>query len=105
MKKKIIGLALSATMLASCTGIAACGRTRIDDGDDGTKTTLTVANYAGGFGEQWIVEMKNRFEEKYAETEFEPGKKGAVIKISQQHDGGTQYFSKVDASPEEVFFI
>ena len=105
MKKKIIGLALSATMLASCTGIAACGRTRIDDGDDGTKTTLTVANYAGGFGEQWIVEMKNKFEGKYAETEFEPGKKGAVIKISQQHDGGTQYFSKVDASPEEVFFI
>lgn len=105
MKKQIIGLALSATMLASCTGIAACGRTRIDDGDDGTKTVLTVANYAGGFGEQWIVEMKNKFEEKYAETEFEPGKKGAVIKISQQHDGGTQYFSKVDASPEEVFFI
>ena len=37
MKKKIIGLALSATMLASCTGIAACGRTRIDDGDDGRR--------------------------------------------------------------------
>lgn len=104
MKKRLLSLAIVAVIATSCLGAVACGKTKIED-DGGDKTVLYVTNYNGGFGDKWIAEAERRFEEKYANESFEEGKTGVDIRVSNEHDGGDAYFSKVDAATSDVFFI
>ncbi len=47
--------------------------------EDSSKTNITVGNYGGGFGVEWLNHSIERFEEKYKDVEFEPGKKGVQV--------------------------
>ncbi len=49
--------------------------------DHGNYTTIQVNAYLGGVGVQWLYDTATRFQEEYADYEFEPGKKGIYIDV------------------------
>ncbi|MCQ2742046.1 MAG: extracellular solute-binding protein [Bacilli bacterium] len=73
-KHLILSLAALPVLATSLTG---CG-----GGGDSTKTQISVFNYNGGFGSDWLNGVKERFEAKFAETSFEEGKTGVEIQIN-----------------------
>lgn len=80
-------LCLLLALLMGLSMVACGGRTETGDPNtpteavDDTKTQLYVANYYGGLGDAWLVEVKTMFEKANAETSFEPGKKGVQVHI------------------------
>lgn len=46
------------------------------------KTNIRVSTYNGGLGKEWLEIAAKKFEEKYAETEFESGKKGVAVHVT-----------------------
>ncbi len=88
--KRILTVALSAIMtIASLGSIAACKQPDIGTGNkpiDTSKTQLNIGVYNGGLGFAWVREVATKFEEYYAETSFEPNKKGVQISIDPQKD-------------------
>ena len=72
----MIPLMLSAVVMFTTVG---CGGPELVEQLDESKTTLKVYNYSGGVGTGWLTPIKERFEQKFANYEFEPGKKGVQI--------------------------
>ncbi len=78
--KKIKALALLTSLLvigSSTAGLVGCAERAVEI--DTTKTQLTVKYYNGGYGQVWLDTLIENFEETYAETSFEDGKKGVQI--------------------------
>ncbi len=114
MKKlnKAISIMLGAALFAfSAIG---CTRERAGTGggedeekaQDSSLSQLHVMNYEGGFGRKWLDEAAKRFEEKYAETSFEEGKKGVHVNIesSKNATAGETLINALKTSDNEVFF-
>ena len=97
MKKRLLGVVLCGFIVASSMSATACVKHKIDD-DAGDKSVLYVTNYNGGFGKGWIAEVEKRFEAKYENESFETGKTGVDIRVLNEHDGGSTYLDKVDAT-------
>ncbi len=95
-------------MLALTFVGTACGRTPpgVDDGGSSAgKTVLNVANYGGGYGSEWLKEVKKRFEEEYKDESFESGKTGVYIEIDDAKNNGTSLLSSnVTTLNTHVFF-
>ena len=103
MKKCLTGV-LALTMLAGMTiGGTSCAEV-IEEIDE-SKTQLYVANYNGGAGFKWLDGVVERFEEKYAETSFESGKKGVqvIVDHSKAYTGASTT-TNLPTSKYEVFF-
>ena len=83
--KKVLSVFIAILCMLTC--FTACDR-QGTGGGDGTKTELHVYGYNGGVGNEWLYAMESSFEQKYAETEFEPGsgKKGVDVVISKGLD-------------------
>ena len=77
----IVMLVMSVVLLLP---LAACNREMVNPNDkiDETKTQLRISNYQGGFGRVWLDNAAARFEEKYKNESFEPGKTGVEIHIT-----------------------
>ena len=99
--KKFIVFCLTAVMMLVAVG---CGAD--DAGIDKTKTQLYVSNYNGGYGTEWLKQVKDRFETEYAGTSFEAGKTGVQIIIHADKDGyyGKGLFDRMSTTSDEVFF-
>lgn len=88
-RKAMITLVMAAVMVVSSISFTGCGNAG-GNAKDKTKTHLSVLNYDGGIGSEWLKNAAKRFEEKYAEVSFEEGKKGVVIDITNNKNDGTQ---------------
>lgn len=102
MKKnltKALALALCAFTVAP---MAACGNPTGEKIDE-TKTQLTVFHYFAGFGDEWLVELKENFEEKVKGISFEPGKTGVQV----HHRGEMRDFtaSQIKSEGYDVLFL
>ena len=80
--KKMFAVLLSLTVAVGCLfSVAACGGTdnpggqKVEEG----KTQLYVRYRNYGFGDRWLIDVKNRFEAFYADYSFEEGKKGIQV--------------------------
>ena len=71
--KKIMAAFLAVVMTGSvAAGLAACDRrTSTERPIDESKTTLYVSNYNGGYGTEWLYQVRDKFEEAYKDTPFE----------------------------------
>ena len=69
MKKKLVSLALAATLGLSVSALAACGFTQ-QKGDDPTVTHLYVGVFNGGFGTDSWDDMGKRFETIFKDVSF-----------------------------------
>lgn len=104
--KKLTALLMGLTLAAS--SLAGCGaRSTVDI--DSSKTTLVVGNFNGGVGTEWLQSAIDKFEEKYADTSFEDGKKGVQVVIGANNkttmEGETlKDLILTDDTKEEVFF-
>lgn len=106
LKNKIVAVLMSAICAMS---LVACGIRESGEGElnkpvDNTKTQLSVFNFDGGYGSEWLKKARDRFEAEYAEESFEDGKKGVQISISPQKISGTELQSRIPNMAEEVFF-
>lgn len=111
--KKIIALFLaviSACCLFSCKGRANIIRNESEsqqESIDTQKTQLNVGFYYAGLGKEWIQEAKTLFEERYAETSFEEGKKGVQVVLNLDKSGlnGSNLLTTISAKSDQVFFV
>lgn len=88
-RKAVVTLVMAAVLALSSISFTGCGNAG-GNAKDKTKTHLSVLNYDGGIGSEWLKNVAKRFEEKYAEVSFEEGKKGVVIDITNNKNDGTQ---------------
>ena len=98
MKKKSIrflSLVLSATMFLSLTG---CNKNKIDN----TKTQINIFSYDAGVGSIWLENLATEFQEKYAGTVFEEGKKGVQVHVRKSPSGISQ--DTIKGSDNDIFF-
>lgn len=69
LKNKIVALVLSVVCVMP---FAACGERGggedLNKPTDNTKTQLSVFNYDGGFGNEWLKKARDRFEAEYADS-------------------------------------
>lgn len=104
--KKTVALLTGAVLATSLLG--GCGaRSTVEL--DSNKTTLTVGNFNGGVGTEWLEAAIEKFEEKYADTSFEEGKKGVQVIIGSNNktsmEGETlKDVVLADDTKDEVFF-
>ena len=102
--KKRAAIALG-TAIGVCCGamFSACrGGDSYDEQVDESKAQLYVMNYDGGFGTDWLRDVKNRFEAQNADKEYLQGKKGVQILIDATKTQGTGL--NLPSSAGEVFF-
>lgn len=99
--KKALAMALCAVMTVPAV---ACGD-KVGSGEkvDKTKTQLNVFHYFAGFGDAWLIELADNFEEAVKDISFEEGKTGVQV-----HKRGemTDFDSgKLKSSAYDVFFL
>ncbi len=82
MKKRVL-YCLSAALLGTAMSFTACGKA-VSTGEeiDETKSLLKITTRGSGLGSDWLAEIGEAFEEKYANVSFEEGKKGVEV-VSQ----------------------
>ncbi len=80
MKNKLCKFVAFALAAVSSVSLVACNKTP-SGGEtvDTNKTQLYVYNYNGGYGSEWIMEAKTRFEKLHENDEYESGKKGVQV--------------------------
>ena len=101
--KKLLALLLAGVMVVS---IAGCGAKRVEEVES-DKTQLYVGVAATGIGDAWLKDAISRFEEKYADTSFEEGKKGVQVIISENNKTnmmGPTLVDVIETMETEVFF-
>ena len=103
MSKKML-----AGVLALCMSVATmgCGNSLLGDTEeaDSAKTQLYVYNYDGGYGSKWLQNIKQRFEEAYADYEGENGKVGVQLIIENGKTHGAEFETSISGSRHEVIF-
>ena len=86
--------------------LAGCSDNRNVEKVDHTKTQFHIGNFDGGYGHAWIEKAADLFEERYAEKEFESGKKGVQIWINNAKDEYSEYiFYQTIAGLPQDFFV
>lgn len=101
MTKKL-AVVLAMGMLGATLGIS-CGRKGTAGEEDKTKTQLYVNNFDGGFGTEWLEDAARAFEQKFAETSFEEGKKGVQVWVKTGKYTGPNLLTQVKYSTDHVF--
>ena len=92
--------AITALSFTACGGGNNGGNTGGNEKVDESKMQLYVYNYNGGYGSQWIMNAKQRFEAAHANDEFSGGKKGVQIMVDATKDNIS---TKINGS-NEVYF-
>ena len=85
--KKLIALALATTSVVSAFAMASCGGSGGGTGGekvDTSRTQIYVNNYSGGYGVEWLTEIKKAYEKAQEGVCWEAGteKKGVQIIIN-----------------------
>lgn len=71
---------------------------------DTTRTQLYVYNFNGGYGSDWIVAAKKRYEELHKDDVYEEGKKGVQIMINPQKTTLSTFMSNILDNRDEIYF-
>lgn len=107
MKKIVKALCLLLASIMS-VGAFACsngGTNEFGEKVDKSRTQLFVYNFNGGFGSEWLVAAKERYEALHAEDVYEEGKKGIQIYINpQKMNASALAASTILDNRDEVYF-
>ena len=81
MMKKFRTIVAASLAAIAAFGVTACGgKKAATEKEDPTKTYLDVGVFDAGLGTAYFDALKKDFEEYYAETSFETGKQGVVVR-------------------------
>lgn len=105
--KKIVSLICAAALFACCS-VTSCKRSGNDDPwnkpiNEGA-TQLSVSNFDGGFGTEWLALAARRFEQKYKDEHFEDGKTGVQITIEPVKTVASGVISTMQDSTTNLYF-
>ncbi len=115
MKKSIVKFLAVLCTLALVFSMAACGGGSTEQpnagGESGgnesvdqSKTQLYVFNFAGGYGVDWLIAAKERFEELHKDDVIEEGKKGVQIVINNEKTQGMSLGADILDKRDEIYF-
>ncbi len=109
--KRFLALFFAVVMvfaMAACgTGGGTTGGNKEDPSKeqvDESRTQLYVFNFAGGYGVDWLVAAKERFEELHKDDVLEEGKKGVQIVIRNKKTQGVELDAQILDNQEEIYF-
>ncbi len=102
--KKLITILLSSLLLFSTTSIVACKKDDNREKIDNKRTQIFVFNYAGGYGSEWLAEIKKRFEAEHAGISYEEGRSGVQVYVNPIKSGFSSMTSTILTGNDEVFF-
>ncbi len=96
--KKMIKRSVSLLLAALCaSSLVACG----SQGGSGEETVISVLNFGGGVGEEWLKKAAERFQELKADESYESGKTGVFIDYISQQSINT---SNMDSDGYNIYF-
>lgn len=106
--KKILAFVMSLTV--SCSVFASCGGGGEDPSqkEQADKTNIYVANFDGGYGNEWLKKAIERFENENKEKVYEERKKGVHVIIDDSLDKeqvkGVNLIDIIADNRADVFF-
>ena len=108
MKSKLKKVFACMLALSVCAGCVACGTPDVptdpfEEEIDFNKTQIYVFNYDGGYGSNWLINLKKRYEELHKDDVWEEGKKGVQVYIDPQKNKGLAAGTILDGR-DEVYF-
>lgn len=104
-KGSILLLALvMALSLIACGGKGEGEGSGVNEQVDTERTQLYVFNFAGGFGADWLIAAKERYEELHKDDVYEEGKKGIQIVINNSKTAADAMIGQIEYNKEEVYF-
>lgn len=105
---RIVALLLVLVMslgLAACGGGSGSGGENVNNESvDTERTQLYVFNFAGGYGVEWLKNLKDRYEELHKDDVYEEGKKGIQIIINNEKKLATELEDQILNNRDEVYF-
>lgn len=102
--KKFVTVALSVCVTAATAlSSAACSKNPSGTVIDETKTQLYVRNYQGGFGNEWLYNGIDEFQELYKDVSLEEGKQGLQIILTEKKE--TPDPTNIKNDIYEVYFV
>ncbi len=112
MKKNMTRILAILCMAALLVSLAACnkkGATNdrdaiLNEAIDESRTQLYVFNFAGGYGVDWLIAAKQRFEELHKDDVIEEGKKGVQIVINNEKTQGMSLGADILDKRDEIYF-
>ena len=103
-KNKVLTIIMALLIVFTAVGCAPGGPGPGPD-LDGDKSTLYIANFDGGAGENWLEPMARAFEERFAEESFEEGKKGVQVEFySDKSFIGNEISSGMPGAEYSIYF-
>ncbi len=101
MRKKILARALALSLCAvAAMPAVACGGSKGEDIDH-TKTQVRVYHYNAGYGNKWVHELADNFEELVKDVSFEENKVGVQVHVN----GDMKARISADAWREEPYDV
>ena len=107
MKKritKVLAVFCAIVTAFACLSFTSCKKNKGREVDK-SKAQLHVSNYNGGVGHDWLDAHIKRFEEKYADYEFIPGKKGVQVWVTNHKSSISAIAGKMKNAKEDVYFL
>lgn len=104
-KKQLrIGAASLALSLFGLTAVGCGGE--IEEEINTNVTNLYISNYNGGYGDDYLLAIERRFEEKYKDyVNQETGLVGVDVHIVNHKSKGPGALSTLVSGPDDVFFV
>lgn len=93
--KRLLAIALGLTVAFGA--FAGCGG-RTDE-EDSTKYHISVANYNGGVGSEWLEKAIKRYEEAHANDVYPDGKVGVKVDLTKTKE---HYSSTINLKPYDI---
>ena len=106
MKKKVSALFMAAlctfsTFAAACGGPSGGPAEGLENTPSSTKTTITIKNFDGGIGTEWLDEAAERFAKAKKEESYASDKKGVYVDVQRASKIDLAMISKEDG---DIYF-
>ena len=100
--KKFLSYVCGVLCFVLLCSLSGCGG-KVIQSYDKDKVQLFVQTYDGGFGQEWMNDVKERFEAKYADYTL-GDKKGVEVVIDPRIEIGNELPAKIQVTKNEIFF-
>lgn len=101
----VLALVMSLSMVACSRGNGSGAAADVNNESvDTERTQLYVFNFAGGYGVEWLKNLKDRYEELHKDDVYEEGKKGIQIIINNEKKLATELEDQILNNRDEVYF-
>lgn len=104
--KRILAGVMAGSMLLTMAGCGNGSQSAGNEKIDSNKTQLYVGILDAGLGDEWMKELKTRFEEKYADYKGEDGKVGVQVIIDKQKETfrGSTLINNIENNRQDLYF-